>query len=115
MKKLSFLVIALIIGFSTKYACAVCSKTDIVCQKVGGTQKYRVSSAGNVEIAGTITPTGAIITSASTPYFLSVSSKTAAVPTGTPASTGLLAVDNSNLLYISTSTNPGGWQKVGAQ
>lgn len=35
--------------------------------------------------------------------------------TGTPAATGLIGQDSSHILYISTSTNPSGWQKVGAQ
>lgn len=34
---------------------------------------------------------------------------------GTPAAVGIIAQDSSHLLYISTSTGLGGWQKVGAQ
>jgi hypothetical protein len=35
--------------------------------------------------------------------------------TGSPAAVGLLGQDSSHILYISTSTNPSGWSKVGAQ
>lgn len=72
-------------------------------------------TAATITTTGAATIGGVINTASGTPYAIKFSSKTAAVPTGTPSATGILAVDNSNLLYISTSTNAGGWQKVGAQ
>jgi hypothetical protein len=70
---------------------------------------------GATTLTGATTATGVINTSASTPYAIKITSTTAAVPSGTPSAVNLIAVDNNHLVYISTSTNPGGWQKIGAQ
>lgn len=60
LKKLmaSFIALGLIVGI-VELVRATCASSDIACYTVGGTQKFRVSTDGNVEAAGTLTVTGA--------------------------------------------------------
>lgn len=70
---------------------------------------------GTQTVAGAQTVTGVITTSASTPYSIKISSKTAAVPGGTPTAAGLIAFDSTYVMYVSTGTGAGAWVKVGGQ
>jgi hypothetical protein len=118
-KLLAASLVALLASANLWAAATQDSRTKTVFSNVVVTGTLEVDGTtthdGAVTNNGAVTTTGVFNTSASTPYAIKFSSKTAAIPSGTPSATGILAVDNSNLLYISTSTNPGGWQKVGAQ
>lgn len=82
--------------------------TDIFDFKVRGTSVFRVTSSGIV-IAPFMTATTAV----TAPYYgynLQISTLTTK-----PSSSGNLAIDSTNTLYISTSSSVGGWVKVGGQ
>lgn len=69
---------------------------------------------GATSHTGNVTHTGTIYTSATTPYGIVISSKTAAIPAGVGV-LGALAVDSTYVLYIGTGTGVGAWVKVGGQ
>jgi len=107
MKKSLFAALLFTLGFA-ELAHAVCDHRTTTCMTA-------LDVSGAVAIGGPVTHTAVINTASSTPYAIKFSSRTSAIPTGTPAAVGILAVGLDNILYISTSTNLAGWQKVGAQ
>lgn len=87
----------------------------------GTTKLTNLLVTGTFGVTGATTHTGAVTNSstvtmsASTPYSIIFSSKTAAIPTGTPSVAGILAFDSNWVEYISTGSTPGAWVKVGGQ
>lgn len=65
--------------------------------------------------AATITASGLLTLGSSTAYSIKISSKTAAIPSGTPSAAGLIAFDSTYVMYVSTGTGAGAWVKIGGQ
>jgi hypothetical protein len=80
-----------------------------------------MTNSGNSTVGGTLAVTGAttltavLNTASSTAYSIKISSKTAAIPAGTPTAAGLIAFDSTYVMYVSTGTGPGAWVKIGGQ
>lgn len=91
MKKLLMLLASLALAEGGWAACS----GPYCYDDTGASIDATLSVAGNVRIAAVVGAT----TMAST----------------TPSAVGILAIDSSNNLYISTGTARGAWQKVGAQ
>lgn len=139
MKKLLALMVVSAIWFANVNAYATCASNDIQCNKVAGTQKFRVTTTGdtyvgrnldvtnqvnihgNLVVDGQTIPVGDIIaitkirTATASPYGLVLSSGSGLIPASTPTEARILAISEANVLYLSTGTGPGAWVKIGAQ
>ncbi len=78
-------------------SCTNISTTTLTANTLVATTSVTASSATFSSSTSPLKFTGAITT------------------TGTPAAVGIIGINASNVLYISTSTNPSGWQKVSGQ
>lgn len=128
MKRL-LVAYAVILGLAVS-AQAVCDHRTTTCftnVDVSGTLSTNACTCTNQTLtpldvnatygvtAATITASGVLTLGSSTPYSIKFSSKTAAIPAGTPSTAGLIAFDSTYVMYVSTGTGAGAWVKIGGQ